>query len=90
MFKVSATKSGPAVVSGNFPSLPFKITKKFGCLGVVYIKVNVDIPDLGVFVDLLSEVELFSKLFPFLGGVVTFSMKSAYNDFTCGSVVPLD
>ena len=55
----------------------------------MYIEVNVDVPYLRVFVDFLSKVELFFKLFPFLRGIVALSMKSTYNDLAWGPVVPL-
>ena len=90
MFKVSTAIAGPSVVSGNFPSLPFKTTKKFGCFSIVNVEVDVDIPELGIFVDFLSEVELFFEFFPFLGGVIAFCVQSAYDDLTRGLIISLN
>ena len=90
MFKVSTAIAGPAVVSSNFPSLPFKTTKKFGCFSIVNVEVDVDIPELGIFVDFLSEVELLFEFFPFLGGVIAFCVQSTYDDLTWGFIVSLN
>ena len=55
----------------------------------MYIEVNVDVPYLGVLIDFLNKVELFFKLFPFLWGIIAFSMNSTYNDLAWGFVVPM-
>ena len=90
MFKVSTTIAGPAIVSSNLPPLSFKITKKFGCFSIVNVEVDVDIPELGIFVDFLSEVELFFEFFPFLGGVFAFCVQSTNDDLTRGLIISLN
>ena len=90
MFKVSTTIAGPAIVSSNLPPLSFKITKKFGCFSIVNVEVDVDIPELGIFVDFLSEVELFFEFFPFLGGVIAFCVQSTNDDLTRGLIISLN